>query len=373
MLGTGNVGLVVSYQLLQAGCEVTALADAAPTVGGYGVHAAKVARTGVPFYLSHTIVKAEGTDHVTGVTIARVDENFAFVPGTEKHFDVDTICLAVGLSPMAQLLKMAGCVMDERAGHDGTTPLCDENGATSVPGIYAVGDVSGIEEASSAMIEGRIAGLAAAAYLGFMDEKKCREAISCQKKALMSLRRGMFAPQNKGRKLMTTEEGIPLSEHLLKEGYVGDEEIGRFPGVRRSVGIHPVMECTQNIPCNPCQDACPHHCIRVGDDITALPQVDDTKKCVGCGLCVASCSGQAVFLLEENYAPGFAAVTIPYEFLPLPEKGEKGTGLGRRGEPLCEAEVVQVKTSGAFDKTNLVTLKIPGDMAMRVRFYRKEV
>ena len=133
------------------------------------------------------------------------------------------------------------------------------------------------------------------------------------------------------------------------------------------------MECTQNIPCNPCQDACPHHCIRVGDDITALPQVDDTKKCVGCGLCVASCSGQAVFLLEENYAPGFAAVTIPYEFLPLPEKGEKGTGLGRRGEPLCEAEVVQVKTSGAFDKTNLVTLKIPGDMAMRVRFYRKEV
>ena len=95
------------------------------------------------------------------------------IPGTEKHFDVDTICLAVGLSPMAQLLKMAGCVMDERPGHDGTTPLCDENGATSVPGIYAVGDVSGIEEASSAMLEGRIAGLAAAAYLGFMDEKTC--------------------------------------------------------------------------------------------------------------------------------------------------------------------------------------------------------
>ena len=55
---------------------------------------------------------------------------------------------------MAQLLKMAGCILDERTGHDGTTPLCDENGATSVPGIYAVGDVSGIEEASSAMIEG---------------------------------------------------------------------------------------------------------------------------------------------------------------------------------------------------------------------------
>lgn len=49
MLGTGNVGLVVSYQLLQAGCEVVALADAAPRIGGYGVHASKVARCGVPF------------------------------------------------------------------------------------------------------------------------------------------------------------------------------------------------------------------------------------------------------------------------------------------------------------------------------------
>ena len=61
-----------------------ALVDAAPRIGGYGVHAAKVARTGVPFYLSHTIVKAEGDDHVTGVTIAEVDSSFKFIPGTES-------------------------------------------------------------------------------------------------------------------------------------------------------------------------------------------------------------------------------------------------------------------------------------------------
>ena len=64
MLGSGNVGLVVSYQLLQAGVEVAAVVDALPHVGGYGVHAAKLARTGVPFYLSHTIVEAEGEDRV---------------------------------------------------------------------------------------------------------------------------------------------------------------------------------------------------------------------------------------------------------------------------------------------------------------------
>ena len=70
MLGSGNVGLVVSFQLMQCGCEVAAIVDAAPKVGGYGVHAAKVARTGVPFYLSHTIVKAEGEEKVEGVIIS---------------------------------------------------------------------------------------------------------------------------------------------------------------------------------------------------------------------------------------------------------------------------------------------------------------
>ena len=169
MLGSGNVGLVVSFQLLQAGCEVVGLVDAAPRVGGYGVHAAKIARCGVPFYLSHTIVKAEGTDCVTGVTIAQVDKNFRFVEGSEKHFDVDTICLAVGLSPMSQLLKMAGCKMEDNPKRGGLVPICDEFGATSIPGIFVAGDVSGIEEASSAMIGGRIAGITAAQYLGFID------------------------------------------------------------------------------------------------------------------------------------------------------------------------------------------------------------
>ena len=142
MLGSGNVGLVVSFQLMQCGCDVVALVDAAPRVGGYGVHAAKVARTGVPFYLSHTIVKAEGEEYVTGVTIAEVDEHFQFIPGTEKHFDVDTICLAVGLSPMSQLLKMAGCEMEDNPKRGGQVPICDAYGETSIKGIFVAGDVS---------------------------------------------------------------------------------------------------------------------------------------------------------------------------------------------------------------------------------------
>lgn len=223
MLGSGNVGLVVSFQLLQCGCDVVALVDAAPRVGGYGVHAAKVARTGVPFYLSHTIVKAEGEECVTGVTIAEVDSSFKFIPGTEKHFEVDTICLAVGLSPMSQLLKMAGCKMEDNPKRGGQVPICDEHGRTSVPGIYVAGDVSGIEEASSAMIEGRMAGIAAAEYLGFIEKDELDTELESLDKALDGLRQGMFAPKNRGKEIEKTEEGIPVSDNLLKHGFVADD------------------------------------------------------------------------------------------------------------------------------------------------------
>ncbi|MCI9066363.1 MAG: FAD-dependent oxidoreductase [Lachnospiraceae bacterium] len=371
MLGSGNVGLVVSFQLIQCGCEVVALVDAAGRVGGYGVHAAKVARTGVPFYLSHTIVRAEGEDFVTGVVIAEVDEKFRFIPGTEKHFDVDTICLAVGLSPMSQLLKMAGCRMEDNPAKGGQVPITDQYGQTSVLGIYVAGDVSGIEEASSAMIEGRLAGVAVAHALGFISEEELCESLRVNQRALSNLRQGMFAPENRGKLLQKTEENIDISMNLLKKGFLADEEVEKYPGVTRQKGIHPVIECTQNIPCNPCQDACPKHCIKVGDHITTLPAVDKTQECVGCGMCVASCSGQAIFLLQEDYADGYAAVTLPYEFLPLPKKGEIGYGLGRDGRKICEAEVIDLKSSPAFDHTNLLTIKIPKEYAMQARFYQK--
>ena len=303
MLGSGNVGLVVSFQLLQCGCEVVALVDAAPKIGGYGVHAAKVARTGVPFYLSHTIVKAEGDECVTGVIIAEVDEHFQFIPGTEKHFDVDTICLAVGLSPMSQLLKMAGCQMEDNPKRGGQVPICDEYGRTSLPGIFVAGDVSGIEEASSAMIEGRMAGVAASEYLGYIGQEECDEKLHELDKALDGLRQGMFAPKNKGKQITETEEGIPISENLLKYGFLADDEIERYPGVTHKIGIHPVMECTQNIPCNPCQDACPKGCISIGTNIVSLPVVVDDGECINCGMCVASCSGQAIFLVKEDCVP----------------------------------------------------------------------
>lgn len=371
MLGSGNVGLVVSYQLLQAGCEVSAVVDAAPRIGGYGVHAAKVARTGVPFYLSHTIIKAEGDKCVTGVTIGEVDKNWQIIEGTEKHFDVDTICLAVGLSPMSQLLKMAGCDMIEDPKKGGTVPICDHYGETSIKGIYVAGDVSGIEEASSAMIEGRIAGIAAACYLGYIDEEEMIKEAYEQEKSLEKLRQGMFAPGKKGKEILKTDEGYDVSDSLLRKGYLDEAEVDKYPGVKKVKGIYPVIECSQNIPCNPCQDSCPKNCIKIGEDITALPVFDESITCTGCGMCVASCSGQSVFLIDDEKEEGYSYVTMPYEFLPLPEIGEKGDALDRSGATVCEAEVMAVKSVKAFDKTHLVTIKVPEEMGMKARFFKQ--
>jgi ferredoxin len=371
MVGSGNVGLVVGYQLLQAGCEVAALVEALPRIGGYGVHAAKLARCGVPFYTAHTIIRAEGSDHVTGAVIGGLGGDGRVIPGTEKHFMVDTICLAVGLSPMSRLCSLAGCDMEDNPAKAGYVPVVNKYGETSVPGIFAAGDVAGIEEASSAMIEGRIAGLAAAQRLGFLSGEELEVRAAVQEEALVRLRQGMFAPGSRGKTFTQTDEGCPVSQNLLSKGYLDAEEINFYPGVVLAKGLRPVIECTQNIPCNPCMDSCPKKCITVGGTtggaITALPVFDAEKGCTGCGMCVASCSGQAIFLVDEDAGE----VTLPYEFLPLPQKNDKGLALGRDGGEICSAEIVDVKKAGAFDKTVLLTMRVPRQYAMTARFFRK--
>ena len=213
-------------------------------------------------------------------------------------------------------------------------------------------------------------GIVAAEYLGYIDDKVMKTELVSLDKALDGLRQGMFAPKNRGKNIEKTEEGIDISQNLLKKGFVGDDEIERFPGVTHRKGIHPVIECTQNIPCNPCQDACGKKCISIGDNITSLPIAVADSECVNCGMCVASCSGQAIFLVDEDCGDGSATVTLPYEFLPLPAEGTKGIALGRNGQEVCEAAVVSVKSLKAFDKTNLLTMRVPKEYAMKARFFR---
>ena len=263
--------------------------------------------------------------------------------------------------------------MEDNPRRGGQVPIVGDYGETSVPGIYSAGDVSGIEEASSAMIEGRMSGIAAAEYLGFIDKEEKEAEIKKLESSLDSLRQGMFAPKNRGKEITETEEGIDLSQSLLRKGYISDDEIERFPGVIHKVGVHPVLECTQNIPCNPCQDACSQGCISIGNNITSLPISVADKKCINCGLCVASCPGQAIFLIDEDSGDGKASITLPYEFMPLPPIGSKGKALGRDGQVVCDAEVAKVRTGKAYDSTALLTISVPKEFAMKARFFQAAV
>lgn len=161
MVGAGNIGLIVSYQLMQAGVEVKAIIDAAPKIGGYLVHASKIRRMGVPILTSHTVKYAHGSDCLERVTIWQLDINSQPVPGTEIDIDADVMCISVGLSPLCDMLWQMGCSMKYIPELGGHVPLRNENLETSIKGIYVAGDAAGVEEASSAMVEGRLAGLCA--------------------------------------------------------------------------------------------------------------------------------------------------------------------------------------------------------------------
>jgi thioredoxin reductase len=192
MVGSGNVGLIVSYQLTQAGAKIIGIIDALPKISGYGVHAAKVSRMGVPFYLNHTISRVMGEQHVQIAEIVEVNDSFQPIPGTEKQFEVDTVLLAVGLSPKVELASMLGCAVDYDPRLGGHIVLHDDNMESTVKGVYVCGDSAGVEEASTALEEGRLAGIAAAQSLGYV---KDLEALQIKKEIwnrLEELRKGPF-------------------------------------------------------------------------------------------------------------------------------------------------------------------------------------
>ena len=115
----------------------------------------------IPLYLSHTVTKIEGEGRLTGVTVQKVDENRAPVPGTEMHFDCDTLLLSVGLIPENELSGGAGVEMDRR--HNG--PMVYENMETSVPGIFAAGNVVHVHDLVDFVTgESQRAGAAAARF-----------------------------------------------------------------------------------------------------------------------------------------------------------------------------------------------------------------
>jgi Fe-S-cluster-containing hydrogenase component 2 len=164
-----------------------------------------------------------------------------------------------------------------------------------------------------------------------------------------------------------------MAPGLSQTGFLSEEELRDSPGIpteaRRRRGPVAVIECTEHIPCNPCEASCRVEAISVGGDITNLPNLDEDK-CIGCQSCVPICPGQAIFIVDESLPDEKAAVTLPHEFLPLPEKGEMVVVLDRSGGVLGEAPATAVRKTERMDQTAVVTIEVPRAWSMKARAIR---
>ena len=161
-----------------------------------------------------------------------------------------------------------------------------------------------------------------------------------------------------------------------KTGFLTEEEVEAGPGAptaeRRRKGPVVVIECLEDIPCNPCESSCNVDAIIVGEDITNLPHLDGDK-CIACQTCVYICPGQAIFMVDESLPDDRATVMMPYEYRPLPNEGDVVTALDRAGQPLGEATVAKVRQTKRMDETATVTIEIPREWTMKARAFRLKI
>ena len=156
---------------------------------------------------------------------------------------------------------------------------------------------------------------------------------------------------------MLKSTGIPTKQDLQRI-YPSAERLARGPVA--------IIECFQRIPCNPCATACTRGAILPFEDINNQPQLN-AEHCTGCALCVASCPGLAIFVLDITYSEEEALIKLPYEYLPLPRVGATVKALNRAGEVVGQGTVIKVQTPPAFDRTAVIHLAVAKTLAHEVR------
>lgn len=314
IVGGGNVGIIAGYHALQAGIQVVGLAEALPRCGGYRVHEDKLKRLGVPVYTSHSIISANGTESVSSVTIAEIDKTFTPLEGTEKTFECDTILIAVGLESVSEFTEEA-----EQAGIR----------------VFAAGDAAEIAEASSAMFNGKIAGLDIVRHFN------------------------------------------PRVDPIPKDWYEKADILKSHPGPVQELtalaveeGVFPVMHCKQEIPCNPCSTVCPEGSILMdGDPIKGRPIFEG--KCKGCMKCLAICPGLAITLVDFRKDPENPVVFLPYEIGNVNvAKGDIISCVDVDGDPLGDFTVLGARPTKDSNKTWIVRTRVPRAIAQKVVAFR---
>lgn len=308
IIGGGNVGLITGYHAIQAGIEVVGLIEAMPQCGGYKVHEDKLRRLGVPIFTNHTIISANGDNQVESITIAQIDEKFKAISGTEKTFTCDSILIAVGLHPVNEFYQKAM-----------------EYGLK----VWVAGDAQEIAEASAAIFTGKIEALKILKEIGIKTEEDLKKF-------------------QKYSEIMKAKPPPPVDIDFS----------------HKEEGIFPVFYCNQEIPCNPCTTVCPNEQIETIDDlITQLPYFKDDQECIGCGKCVAVCPGLAVLLKDYRKDKNNPFITFPFELTAKKLEKDQKIIVVSNDQELGEFKVYRTRILKEFPKTQLITVKLPSEIA----------
>jgi NADPH-dependent 2,4-dienoyl-CoA reductase/sulfur reductase-like enzyme/Fe-S-cluster-containing hydrogenase component 2/bacterioferritin-associated ferredoxin len=314
IIGGGNVGLIGAYHALQAGIDVVGLVEALPRCGGYKVHEDKIKRLGVPVKTSHTVLRIEGKEHVEKVVVAQVDSSFKPILGTEESFDVDTVLIAVGLSPVDELYTKSV-----------------QYGIKT----YAAGDTKEIAEASAAIFSGKITGRKIAREMGIDVPTPCNWE--------------------------------QLGETLKHKP--GDAVL--FEPNSLNAGVFPLIRCVQEIPCDPCTRVCPKNLIIKKESILSLPEF--SGECIGCGRCVLACPGLAISLVFNDYDPagGKALIMLPFEFnTDDPRLTEMVNTTDIDGNPIGKGKIIAIRERKSQNKRKLLLLEVPENEKLLVAGFR---
>ena len=182
ILGSGDIGLIMARRMTLEGAKVLVVAELMPYSGGLKRNIVQCLNDfDIPLKLSHTVVDIQGRERVTGVTIAAVGPDRKPIPGTEIHYDCDTLLLSCGLLPENELSRGMGVTISPVT----NGPVVDESLQTNIPGVFAAGNVLHVHD-----------------LVDFVSE----EAAAAGRAAVRYLANG---PQDRGREIPITFEGGP--------------------------------------------------------------------------------------------------------------------------------------------------------------------
>ena len=245
ILGSGDIGLIMARRMTLEGAKVEAVCELMPYSGGLARNIEQCLNDfSIPLMLSHTVVEIHGKDRVTGVTIAKVDENRRPIPESRQYIECDTLLLSVGLLPENELTKGAGISIDRIT----SGAVVDQNRQTDIEGVYACGNVLHVHDLVDFVSEeAEIAGKAAAEFINGNSANACEINLTTDGKVRYTVPQKISSADQNVTVYFRVADVYRDIRIVVRDGenvLINKKKIKVAPGEMETVTITPEMLCT---------------------------------------------------------------------------------------------------------------------------------